>query len=137
MSTNIKIRDNEIETISDAKLLGTMITSNLSWNKNTRNLITESNKRMQFLHRAKKFTNNVSDLKKIYMLQVRSKLDQSAVVWHSSITKKNSGDLERVQKSALKVILGEKYDNYKDALKLIGLDSLEERRENLCLKFAK
>ena len=136
-STNIKIRDNEIETISDTKLLGTMITSNLSWNKNTRNLITESNKRMQFLHRAKKFTNNVSDLKKIYMLQVRSKLDQSAVVWHSSITKKNSGDLERVQKSALKVILGEKYDNYKDALKLIGLDSLEERRENLCLKFAK
>ena len=71
------------------------------------------------------------------MLQVRSKLDQSAVVWHSSITKKNSGDLERVQKSALKVILGEKYDKYKDALKLIGLDSLEERRENLCLKFAK
>ena len=61
---------------------------------------------------------------------VRSKLDQSAVVWHSSISKKNSGDLERVQKSELKVILGEKYDNYKDALKLIGLDSLEERREN-------
>ena len=100
-------------------------------------VVTESNKRMQFLHRAKKFTNNVSDLKKIYMLQVRSKLDQSAVLWHSSITKKNSGDLERVQKSALKVILGEKYENYKDALKVVGIDSLEKRREELCLKFAK
>ena len=107
-STNIKIRDDKIETISDTKLLGTTITSDLSWNINTRKLITESNKRMQFLHRAKKFTNNVSDLKKIYMLQVRSKLDQSAVVWHNSITRKNSGDLERVQKSALKVILGKK-----------------------------
>ena len=136
-STNVKIRDNEIETISDTKLLGTMITSDLSWNRNTRNLITESNKRMQFLHRAKKFTNNVSDLKKIYMLQVRSKLDQSAVVWHSSITKKNRGDLERIQKSALKVILGDKYENYEDALKMIGIDSLERRREKLSLKFAK
>ena len=114
-----------------------MITSDLSWNRNTKNLITESNKRMQFLHRAKKFTNNVSDLKKIYMLQVRSKLDQSAVVWHSSITKKNRGDLERIQKSALKVILGEKYESYKDALKMIGIDSLEQRREKLSLKFAK
>ena len=59
------------------------------------------------------------------------------MVWHSSITKKNTVDLERVQKSALKVILGEKYESYKDALKLVGLDSLEKRREELCLKFAK
>ena len=117
--------------------MGTVITSDLSWNMNTRKIITESNKRMQFLHRAKKFTNNISDLKKIYMLQVRSKLDQSAVVWHSSITKKNSSDLERVQRSALKVILGERYESYKEALKVLRMDSLEMRREKLCLKFAK
>ena len=71
------------------------------------------------------------------MLQVRSKLDQSAVVWHSSITKKNSSDLERVQRSALKVILGERYENYEEALKVLRMDSLERRRERLCLKFAK
>ena len=68
---------------------------------------------------------------------MRSKLDQSAVVWHSSITKKNRDDLERIQKSALKVILGDKYESYKDALKVIGIDSLEKRREKLRLKFAK
>ena len=71
------------------------------------------------------------------MLQVRSKLDQSAVVWHSSITKRNSSDLERVQRSALKVILGEKYKDYKNALKVLKMDSLEMRREKLCLNFAK
>ena len=60
-----------------------------------------------FLHRAAKFTNNVRDLKQIYMLQIRSKLEQSAVVWHSSLTRKNISDLERVQKSALKLILKE------------------------------
>ena len=71
------------------------------------------------------------------MLQVRSKLEQSAAVWHSSLTKNNSSDLERVQKCALKVILGEKYLNYKNALEMVKLDSLEERREKLCLKLAK
>ena len=68
---------------------------------------------------------------------LRSKLEQSAAVWHSSLTKKNTSDLERVQKCALRVILGEKYLNYKNALEIVKLDSLEKRREKLCLKFAK
>ncbi len=92
---------------------------------------------MQFLHRAAKFTSNVRDLKQIYMLQIRSKLEQSAVVWHSSLTRKNISDLERVQKSALKIILKDRYVSYKNALNVIGIDSLEQRREKLCLKFAK
>ena len=58
-STKIRIKDDVIETINEIKLLGTTITSDLNWNKNTKKLITESNKRMQFLHRAKKFTNNI------------------------------------------------------------------------------
>ena len=136
-STNIKIKDDSIETIDEIKLLGTTITSDLNWGENTRKLIKEANKRMQFLHRAKKFTNNIEDLKKIYMLQVRSKLDQSAVVWHSGLTVKNRNDLERVQKAALRVILGEKYISYENALSVMKIESLEKRRQNLCLKFAK
>ena len=46
-------------------------------------------------------------------------------------------DIERVQKSAMKVILKDKYVNYKQALKLVDLESLHARRERLCLKFAK
>ena len=34
-------------------------------------------------------------------------------------------------------MLGDKYTSYKNALEVIKLDSLEERREKLCLKFAK
>ena len=70
------------------------------------------------------------------MLQIRSKLEQSAVVWHSGLTEKKR-DLERVQKSALKIILKDRYKNYKNALNVMNMDSLEVRRENLCLKFAK
>ena len=58
-------------------------------------------------------------------------------MWHSSLTKENSEDLERVQKAALKVILKEDYLNYKDALRLTKMESLHERREIIALRFAK
>ena len=92
---------------------------------------------MRLLHRASKFTINIKDLKQIYMLQIRSKLDQSSVVWHSSLTQKNRADLERIQKSAVKCIVGQSYVTYEDALFKLGLQSLEERREAMCFKFAK
>ncbi len=31
----------------------------------------------------------------------------------------------------------ERYENYKDALEVIGMDSFEQRREKFCLEFAK
>ena len=92
---------------------------------------------MSFLHKIAKFTKNRNDLKRIYILQVRSKLEQSAVLWHSGITKECSYKLERVQKSALKIILGSAYTNYDAALNVMKLQSLEERRKSLCLKFAR
>ena len=49
---------------------------------------------MRILHRASKFTNNKQDLLVIYKSFVRSKLEQSASVWHSSLTKENNNDLE-------------------------------------------
>ena len=64
-------------------------------------------------------------------------MDQSSVVWHSSLSQKNRNDLERVQKSAVRCILGDSYRGYEDALKKLGLVTLEERREQMCLKFAK
>ena len=92
---------------------------------------------MVFLHKSSKFTCNKCDLRKIYILQIRSKLEQSAVVWYSSLTQKCKNKLERVQKSALRIILGDQFVSYKDALKVLNLQSLDERRESLCLGFAK
>ena len=136
-STDLKLKDDIIETVRETKLLGTFITSDLSWDTNTKYIVRESNKRMSFLHKAAKFTSNPSDLKKIYILQVRSKLEQSSVLWHFGLTEKNKNDLERVQKSALRIILGKRYTTYSDALKILDLESLEDRRKSLCFKFAK
>ena len=53
------------------------------------------------------------------------------------MAKENKDDLERVQKTALKVILGERFKTYKNALYLLDLQTLDERRERLCLNLAK
>ena len=67
---------------------------------------------------------------------MRSQLEHSATVWHSSLTEDNRNNLERVQKSAVKIILGEKYKNYHQALEYLNIETLDERRKVLCLKFA-
>ena len=46
-------------------------------------------------------------------------------------------DLERVQKSACKLILKEKYISYVDELRKLNIQSLYERRQLLLLKLAK
>jgi hypothetical protein len=67
---------------------------------------------------------------------VRSILEQSAPVWHSSLTEENSDDLEWVQKSAVKLMLGTKYLGYENSLAKLDMISLKDRREQLCLSFA-
>ena len=58
------------------------------------------------------------------------------MVWHSGLTAKNRKDLERVQKAAVRVILKTKHVTYKEGLKQLKIETLEKRREILCLRFA-
>ena len=71
----------------------------------------------------------MKDLKIIYILFIQSILEQSATVWHSSLTEENKSNLERVQKSAIKVILQEKYKGYQNGLALLDIEDLESRRK--------
>ena len=87
------------------------------------------------LHIAAKFVKNKDDLLQIYKKFIRSSLEYSCVLWHSSLSKNNESDIERVQKAAVKVILKDKYSSYEGALKVLGLESLYDRRERLCLHF--
>jgi hypothetical protein len=77
------------------------------------------------------------DLVDIYILYIRSVLEYCAVVWHSSLAVELARSLGRVQKTCLRVILGEDYDHYEDAFKICNLKTLFERREERCLSFVK
>ena len=78
-----------------------------------------------------------SELIDVYCKQVRSVLEFASVVWHSSLTACNSADIERVQKAGLAIILGKSYISYVQALQTTELEKLCDRREALCLTFAR
>ena len=63
-------------------------------------------------------------------------LELAVPVWQSSITVQERCDIERVQRAALNIILGYRYSTYKEALQWFNIDSLEDRRVQLCSKFA-
>ena len=71
------------------------------------------------------------------LLLQRSHLEKSSTLWHSSLTQKNINDLERVQKTAVKIILGSSKNGYKKGLLKLDIDDLKTRRKKLCLDFAK
>ena len=68
---------------------------------------------------------------------MRSVLEQSAVVWHTSLTELYISDLEQVQKSATQITLKNSYINYQSALRRLNLDDSVQRSNQLCKYFAK
>ena len=136
-STSLTIDDEKLEIVEEAKLLGVILTNDLKWNQNTDYLVKKAYCRMELLRRVAEYSSSIEDLKIIYTMYIRSILEQACVVWHSSLTQENCEDLERVQKCALRIIMGSKYISYDEALKDTNLQSLKDRREELCKKFVK
>ena len=77
------------------------------------------------------------DLLDVYNKQCRSILELAVPVWAAGITRKECKQIERVQKTALAIILGRAYESYNQGLQKLCVESLELRRYNICLKFAK
>ena len=123
--------------MKETRLLGIVLRHDLSWKSNTAELTRRAFSRMVILKNLVKFDVPLIDLVQIYTLYIRSVAEQSAVVWHPSITKGEQRDIERVQKVALKVIFGQNYISYENSLQLTGLETLYSRRKKLSLNFAK
>ena len=86
---------------------------------------------MELMRKISSFGATLSELKNIYVLYIRSLLEQSCTVWNSGLTQEDSENLERVQKSALRIILQENSTTYESALIKLDIESLAERREVL------
>ena len=136
-TTSISLKGETVEIVDSAKLLGVVVSSDLKWDKNTTHIIKNANKMMKMLHIASKFTRNRSHLGNIYKTFIRSRLEYASTLWHSSLTVANRNDIERIQKSAMKVILKQDYPGYEESLKILKIESLQERRDRLSLRFAK
>ena len=77
----------------------------------------------------------LEDLVNIYILHIRSVTEYCSTAFHSSLTADQDNKLEAIQKVSLKVIMGQSYVSYEDALSVTGLNTLHARREERCLNF--
>ena len=136
-SPEITIDKNDIEVVDEIRLLGLIIQSDMKWGSNTENMVNKANKRLWIIRRLKFLGAQQEDLLDVYTKQVRSVLELAVPAWHGAITLDEQLDIERVQKCAAHVILGDGYVSYKEALKTLNIESLLSRRNKLCLKFAK
>ena len=86
-NTRLHMEENLLSQVSETRLLGVIIRDDLSFKSNTEFITKKAYKRMSILHKLCQFDVPVEDLINIYILYIRSVLEQSATVWHSSITK--------------------------------------------------
>ena len=128
------LKQTQIDLVEETKLLGVIIRSDLSWSSNTEYIVTRANKKLWFLRKLKVLGANQKDLKEVYIKQIRSIVEFAV---HNLITVEQRVDIERIKKSALHIILGDKYHSYSSAHKCVGLDTLFRRRQRLCTTFAR
>ncbi|XP_028410634.1 uncharacterized protein LOC114533324 [Dendronephthya gigantea] len=125
----IIINDKNIEVVQCEKLLGLTISDNLKWNKHIETVCKKISTRLYFLRQLKRAKLPSKDLLLFYVTCIRPVAEYACEVFHDSLTKYLSDDLERLQRRACRIILPE--HSYEDALNQLGLLSLFDRRQNL------
>ena len=134
-ATRLTLNGKLIERKYANKCLGVWLQPDGKWEKNTREICKGAYARIQMLTKLKYSGSSIEDMIHLYKQFVRGKLEFSSVVWHSSLTEKQSRSLERCQAVALRIILGEMYITYEAACEMSGLSKLSDRRSSRCLDF--
>ena len=135
-ATRLMVDNATLEQVSVSKLLGVWISEDLSWSKNCQEICKKAYSRLSMITKLKYVGTKTEELLDIYILFIRSVTEYCSVSFHSSLTQEQSRKLETIQRTCLKVILGEMYVSYSAALEMCGLVTLHERRQKRCLDFA-
>ena len=86
------------------------------------------------IRRMKETGATINEMKEVYIRQIRSITEIGCPIWNRSLTEKDKIMIEKIQKTTLRVILGQAYISYEKALKTLNLNKLEERRQQICKK---
>ena len=127
----IIIGDRLIDTVSEAKLLGVVISSDLKWNSHINYVYKKEAKRLYGLRLLKRNTLPADVLLSVYCTYIR--VYDSCESWHFNLPLYLSDQIENVQKRALRIIFPAM--KYIDAMSRAKLTTLHERRSILRNRF--
>ena len=126
-----------LEYVSQAKILGIIITDDLKWSENTDFITKKAMSRLWTLRRMKNLGISKDIIYDVYIKEIRSILEFGVPVWNGGISLHDSDRIEIIQKRAFKIILQDQYYSYDNACVVFSTQSLKERRITICLNFAK
>ena len=96
------IKLDRVDVEKDQRVL---VSHNLSWNNHVDLTSSKAQRMLNVLYRTCRDMNDISTKKLLYNAWVRSRLEYASVVWSPHI-KRNTNNLEQVQRRATRFILG-------------------------------
>ena len=129
----IIIGSNLIERVTSYKILGVILSNDLSWNNHTEYITKKATKKLYSLRVLCRAGVESSNILKVYLTTIRPVLEYAVPVWQN-IPEYLSDAIETVQKRALKIIFPTA-ESYTEAVQLAQLKTLAERRDDLCMKY--
>ena len=92
--------------VYQTKLVGLIVSSNLSWGPHVDYTAVNASKKLWLLVRFKNRGGSQDQLLTLYQLKIRSIAEFAAPAFHGALTVQQSNDLEMIQKKAFAIILG-------------------------------
>ena len=126
-----------LEVVYQTKLVGIIISSNLSWSPHVEYTAKNANSKLWLLVRFKARGGTTEQLLTLFQLKIRTLAEFGAPAFHGALTQQQSDDLEIIQKKAFAIILGPEYKSYNNALTVLNQEKLSTRRLKLCKNFAR
>jgi len=112
--------------------------SNFSWQPHIEAILAKATQRLYFLKQLTRAGVPHSQLRHFYLTVIRPVLEYSSPVWHHLITKKQSDQIEAIQKRAIRIIYPCAHDMpYTSAIFLADLPTMSDRRDQLARKLFK
>ena len=98
------INSNAVELVHTFKILGVLLSDDLSWKVHVNHMHSRASPRLYYLRQLKRCGLSQSDLLAYYRTMIRPILEYACPVCHAGLTKGESDIIERIQKRALKII---------------------------------
>ena len=98
------INGTSIEIVDCFKFLGTTISNDLKWHRNTVNVTKRAQQRLYFLRRLKKFGISKDVMIQFYRAVIESLLTFSITIWFGSLSQQEKAQLNKVVTTASRII---------------------------------
>ena len=102
----LTLNGNLIRICDKITLLGVIISEDLKWSDNTKNICKKVNRKFFLLSKLKQFGLTKEELLTAWNVMLRPITEYAAPLWHSGITAAESNKLENLQKRAIVLYFG-------------------------------